>query len=179
MKSFFAWFFAGCFFLALAPDLMLFEGWRLRNREPYFQPPVLAAGNRLKLRRDTYGKGHFGASRNGGRLHKGIDCLAPVGGAVFAAKSGRVRRAETDKGYGLFVEIAHPGGWLTRYAHLSRLDVRPGQWVTAQSIIGHSGASGNAESDAILPHVHFEIRTSRDAVDPSRGFFAPDLKIGY
>lgn len=135
--------------------------------EPFFASPVRVDGSRIPLRNDSYGKGYFGASRNGGRKHKGIDILAPVGEAIVAPKSGRVTVAHHEKGYGNTIEIAHPDGRFTRYAHLKAIGVREGDWVNKDQAIGLCGKTGNAANPHILPHLHFEIRSSSEALNPS------------
>lgn len=135
--------------------------------QPFFASPIRVDGVRIPLRNDSYGKGHFDASRNGGRRHKGIDILAPVGAPVLAPKSGRVTRAHEDKGYGRVIEIFHPDGRFTRYAHLMDIHVNRGDWVNKGQVIGLCGKSGNAINPHILPHLHFEIRSSSDALNPS------------
>ncbi len=152
----------------------------LRILEPFFQTPLTSENGILTIRKDSYGKGHFGASRNGGRTHKGIDVQAPVGTPILATKSGRIARSEEDKGYGLFVEIKHPGGLWTRYAHLDRLDVRKGQWVEIGQVIGLCGKTGNAKNPHMKPHLHYEIRDSALApLDPQKGLLDPSLKLQY
>jgi len=119
------------------------------------------------LRNDEGGKGHFAASRNGGRLHNGVDLLARVGDPVLATKSGRVIFSDSKDGYGLYVHLIHPDGHNTRYAHLSRIDVQKGQWVRKEQVIGLVGKTGNAQGRSILPHLHYEIRSGDTPVDPT------------
>lgn len=146
--------------------------------EPYHLNPVPALGQMIKLRNDGYGKGYYGASRgNGSRRHKGIDILAPMGSTITASKSGRVTVADTDKGYGLYVEIAHPDGTSSRYAHLSTLEVQRGQWVRRGAALGKCGKSGNADHPNIKPHLHYEIRINGRAQDPTDGLLEPAIKI--
>ena len=94
----FACFALGTFcFVSLFP-LFRFQSERYRREEPFYGSPLPAPRGILFLRNDVYGKGHFGASRNKGRRHHGVDFLAPIGTAVYAPKSGRVLRAGQDKG---------------------------------------------------------------------------------
>ena len=51
------------------------------------------------------------------------------------------------------MEIAHPNGYKTRYAHLSRISVRKGQRVDKFGIVGRVGATGRATG----PHLHYEL----------------------
>lgn len=103
--------------------------------------------------------------------HGGID-LAPYGsdretGRILAAGSGRVVRVAVDPdGYGNYIDIDHGGGLLTRYAHLSRVYVRPGMSVGSGQAIGVVGSTGYSTG----PHLHFEIRRNGVAVDPIEFF---------
>jgi murein DD-endopeptidase MepM/ murein hydrolase activator NlpD len=81
-----------------------------------------------------------------------------------------------DKGYGLWVEVCHPDGRLSRYAHLNKIFVAKGQWIGAGAVIGEAGKSGNANDPRIRPHLHYEIRQKGEAVDPLK-FFEPKLIV--
>ena len=89
------------------------------------------------------------------RRHEGIDYGAPAGAPVEATASGVVTRAEFMGGYGRIVELRHPQGIRTRYAHLRSIapDVRRGARVTQGQIIGRVGSSGLATG----PHLHYEF----------------------
>ena len=111
----------------------------------------------------------FGMRRLGGepeaRVHKGVDIAAPSGTSVFAATEGRVlRTGYQPDGYGRFVELEHPNGMTTLYAHLSRVDVAGGQGVTASQRIGLVGSTGFSTG----PHLHFEVRRDGNQINPSR-----------
>ena len=69
-------------------------------------------------------------------LHTGMDLHGEYGEAVHATAAGRVTVAGPTGGYGNMVEIDHGAGLATRYGHLSRIDVAPGQWVKAGQDIG-------------------------------------------
>ena len=100
----------------------------------------------------------------GNRFHTGVDFPAPSGSPVGAAGAGRVAYAGWHPGgWGYVVTIAHGSGVRTLYAHLSRVDVRLGQHVSARAQIGLVGATGHATG----PHLHFEVRLRGAAVDPS------------
>ena len=139
--------------------------------------PILTSSDTALLRNDEYGKGYFGASRDGGRTHEGLDLILAVGDPVFASKSGRVTQVKDVKGYGKWVEIHHPDGLFSRYAHLSTQEVREGQWVSIHQVIGAAGKTGNAKSPKIMPHLHFEIRNNTKALDPSGGLLDPSITI--
>jgi murein DD-endopeptidase MepM/ murein hydrolase activator NlpD len=97
-----------------------------------------------------------------GRMHYGIDLAVPTGTNVKAAAGGTVLRAFNNGGYGLFVEIDHGNGWITRYGHNSKLLVKAGDKVSRGTSIAKSGNTG----DSTGPHLHFEIRKSGTAVNP-------------
>lgn len=129
--------------------------------------------NQFILRNDSGGKGHFGASRNGGRRHNGIDLLSELGAPVYASKSGRVTFVGTQGGYGNYIRLDHPDGTNTRYAHLTEARVKMGQWAWRGQLIGTVGKTGNADGPSILPHLHYEIRRQEEPIDPTHQLDTP------
>jgi murein DD-endopeptidase MepM/ murein hydrolase activator NlpD len=111
-----------------------------------------------------------------GALHAGLDLAAPAGAAVRAVGAGRVVSAGwTYPGYGISVLVRHPNGYLTLYAHLSRVAVRSGQRVTTGRLIGRQGTTG----DSTGPHLHFEVhRGPWHQVDPARWLRARGIRVG-
>ena len=102
--------------------------------------------------------------------HTGLDLIVPQDTPVAAAADGTVSRVDrTRKSLGNTVEIAHPGGWKTRYRCLGEITVSQGQHVSRGQIIGTVGMSGNA----FAPHLHYEV-VRRDSLlrDPVGFFFA-------
>ncbi|WP_260980964.1 M23 family metallopeptidase [Curtobacterium pusillum] len=95
--------------------------------------------------------------------HQGLDFAAPPGTAVVAVMSGRVEAAGVSGGYGNQVLLRHPDGTQTRYGHLSRVDVRAGQTVTAGGRIGAVGSTGVSTGS----HLHFEVILRGGPVDPA------------
>ncbi|WP_309050952.1 M23 family metallopeptidase [Streptomyces sp.] len=87
--------------------------------------------------------------------HTGQDFAVPSGTPVRAVGPGRVVTAGYGGAYGYQVVIRHPDGHWTQYAHLSRVDVSPGQYVAAGQRVARSGATGRVTG----PHLHFEVRT--------------------
>jgi murein DD-endopeptidase MepM/ murein hydrolase activator NlpD len=123
----------------------------------------------------------FGARRSGGRRHHGVDLMAPKMTQVYAAAEGYVTRIETSSLAGRYVEIAHIGGWVTKYVHLNNdnpdtddgdadwsLTLAPsiaiGARVVAGQLIAWVGDSGNAETTG--SHTHFELAHDGQPVDP-------------
>ncbi|MCX4984924.1 M23 family metallopeptidase [Streptomyces sp. NBC_00572] len=88
--------------------------------------------------------------------HTGQDFAVPTGTTVRSVGPGRVVTAGYGRSYGYEVVIRHPDGRFTQYAHLSRIDVSPGQSVSAGQRIARSGATGRVTG----PHLHFEVRTT-------------------
>ena len=97
-----------------------------------------------------------------GRLHAGVDWGISTGSTVVASSGGRVVSAGWNGGYGYSVLIQHPDGRKTRYAHLSKITVSNGEYVTQGERIGLSGNTGNSTG----PHLHFEMIINGSAVNP-------------
>ncbi|MFC5345381.1 M23 family metallopeptidase [Brevundimonas staleyi] len=111
----------------------------------------------------------FGMRRLGGepgvRMHKGVDIAAPTGTTVYSAAEGEiVRIGHEPSGYGNFIELRHPNGMTTMYAHLSRIDVASGDRVSGGERIGLVGSTGYSTG----PHLHFEVRRGGAQVNPAR-----------
>jgi murein DD-endopeptidase MepM/ murein hydrolase activator NlpD len=96
-------------------------------------------------------------------FHKGVDISAVMGTSVHAAADGVVEyAANVGDGYGKMVVIDHGNGLQTRYAHLSKFEVIPGQEIRRGEILGFSGNTGRVTS----PHLHYEVRRGGVAVNP-------------
>ena len=110
--------------------------------------------------------------------HNGVDLIAPQGDPVRAVADGTVTDVVTSrKGLGNVVEITHPGGYVTRYAHLADITVSRGQRVQRGRKIASVGISGNT----FAPHLHFELLKGGEYLDPVYCFFAgvtPDEYAG-
>lgn len=96
------------------------------------------------------------------RLHAGIDIAAPKGSPIYAAKEGRITRAGWASGYGLLIEIEHPNGTFTRYAHCSKLLMKAGDKVNQGTEIAQVGSTGRSTGS----HLHFEIIKNGKPVNP-------------
>ncbi len=99
------------------------------------------------------------------RMHDGLDIAKPYGTPVYAARSGRVLEVGWHEGYGQLIEIRHFNGERTRYGHLSKIYVKPGDVVQrGKTMIGRVGSTGLSTG----PHLHFEVRDKNGkAVNPS------------
>ncbi len=104
------------------------------------------------------------AGESRARQHKGVDIAAPLGTSVFVAAEGEVMRTGYDAGgYGRFIEVRHPNGMSTLYAHLSRVDVARGDRLGSGERIGLVGSTGRSTG----PHLHFEVRRDHAQVNPT------------
>ena len=124
----------------------------------------------LKIRSDRWGEGHFGAKRKNGRMHNGVDLLAPSNAPVVAAKGGWAISKFDKDGFGKYVKIYHNGGLMTLYAHLNDTEIEWLKKVQQGDIIGWVGKTGNARYKGIRPHIHFEVRKGGIPVDPLKGY---------
>ena len=131
-----------------------------RNRERLASTPSIAPAN-----------GHlsslFGTRRHPvlriTRPHKGVDIAARVGEPIMAPAKGRVVFAGNGRnGYGNMVEIDHGYGYVTRFAHASRVLVKTGQEVKRGDVIARVGATGLVSG----PHLHYEVEVNGRQVDP-------------
>ncbi|MCD6231854.1 M23 family metallopeptidase [Candidatus Aerophobetes bacterium] len=95
-------------------------------------------------------------------FHKAIDISAPWGTSVRASAQGKVIFTGWKDGFGLMIEINHGYGYSTVYAHLSKILVKKGTWVSKGDIIGRVGSTGRSTG----PHLHFEVHRNKKAVDP-------------
>ena len=87
-------------------------------------------------------------------LHGGLDISGTgYGSKIYATNNGRVKEASYHYSYGNHVIIDHNNGYLTLYAHMSRINVKVGQVVARGDVIGYVGMTGTATG----PHVHYEI----------------------
>ena len=101
----------------------------------------------------------------GRRNHNGVDVPLKTGAPIAAAFDGQVRYSRYNSGgFGNLVIVRHPNGLETYYGHLSRRNVKAGDWVVAGQIIGYGGSTGRSRG----PHLHFEVRYCDQTFDPQR-----------
>ncbi|GAB6090278.1 peptidoglycan DD-metalloendopeptidase family protein [Spirochaeta dissipatitropha] len=98
------------------------------------------------------------------RFHNGIDIANNPGTRITAARVGRVADQGVHPTYGNYIIISHDGGFQSLYAHLQRIDVRRGQYVSQGQAIGTMGSTGRSTG----PHLHFSIFHNGNPVDPLR-----------
>ncbi len=102
------------------------------------------------------------------RFHEGIDITASRGTPVYATGDGLVVRADASAhGYGNHIRIAHGFGYVTLYAHLSKILVKPGQFVHRGDLIGLVGSTGLSTA----PHLHYEVRFNGKPVNPVNFYY--------
>lgn len=95
-------------------------------------------------------------------FHKGLDIAGS--GPIIAAQSGTVTTVSYNSIYGYYVDIVHPDGMMTRYAHLqSNLQVTTGQQVSQGQVLGTMGTTGYSTG----VHLHFEVWVNGSYVDPA------------
>jgi murein DD-endopeptidase MepM/ murein hydrolase activator NlpD len=111
--------------------------------------------------------------------HNGVDYAATAGTPVRATADGSISWAQPRGGYGNLVEIQHPSGYSTRYAHLSGFasGVRPGAAVQQGEVVGFVGSTGLSTG----PHLHYEVRRQGQPVNPEAVAMeaGPAVDVGY
>lgn len=101
------------------------------------------------------------------KFHSGMDFSANVGTPVYATGNGVVRKAGWEGLYGNCIQIDHGFGYVTRYAHLSKIDVRVGQKVVRGETIGKVGTTEKSTG----PHLHYEVMVKGQIVNPVNYYF--------
>jgi murein DD-endopeptidase MepM/ murein hydrolase activator NlpD len=103
--------------------------------------------------------------RGPGQRNDGLDISASAGESVKAAAGGEVVYAGSSiPGFGNLVLVKHPGGWVTAYAHLDRIEVRMRDEVTQGEEIGQAGQTGAVDR----PELHFEVRYAPHPAEAAR-----------
>ena len=112
---------------------------------------------------------NYGSSSAEGGRNDGINIAAPLGTPVRAVDAGVVAYAGNElKGFGNLVLIKHANGWISAYAHLDDVGLKPGDKIAAGQVIAKVGESGGVAE----PQLHFELRRGKKPVDPKE-FLAP------
>ncbi len=97
------------------------------------------------------------------RMHSGLDYHASYGTPIHAVTDGRVLSAGRAGGCGIAVRLAHGGDLQTRYCHMSRLAVSPGQGVRRGQVIGYVGSTGLSTG----AHLHYEMYRGGRPINPA------------
>ena len=105
----------------------------------------------------------FGAPRENGRRHSGVDFPVAYGTLIEAAGVGTtVFAGYNSGGYGNLVVVQHRLGYTTWYAHMSRITTWAGEHVKGGTRLGYVGSTGHSTG----PHLHFEVRLNNVPIDP-------------
>jgi murein DD-endopeptidase MepM/ murein hydrolase activator NlpD len=127
---------------------------------PAIKPMTTAIISQFGYRRDPF-HGHSA-------FHSGLDFRAYVGQPIKVTGDGVVVIAGTpESGYGIQIEVDHGYGFRTKYAHLSKLQVIPGQRVKRGDVIGLAGSTGRSTG----PHLHYEVIRNGRKVNPIDYFY--------
>jgi DNA-binding Lrp family transcriptional regulator len=119
---------------------------------------------------DIYGKnritGKFGDKRSyykKGHSHQGDDIALALNSPINAVSGGKVIKIGFDpQGYGNYIDILHPNGYTSRYAHANKFNVKVGDEINEGQAIGLVGQTGRATG----PHIHFEVMKDGQRVNP-------------
>lgn len=95
-------------------------------------------------------------------FHAGIDISTPIGTPVHAPADGVVVSMGVRGGYGNAIVVDHGFGIVSRYGHLDRFNVKPGQKVRRGDVIGFVGSTGKSTA----PHLHYEVWVNDQAQNP-------------
>lgn len=131
-------------------------------------PPVVVSGRTCPVQGVVAFSDTWGASRSGGRSHKGVDMLAARGTALVAIEAGTISRMGNGGIGGITIWFKGDSGDDFYYAHLDSFasGISKGQHVSAGTKVGEVGTTGNAPAN--VPHLHFEYHPGGgSAVNPT------------
>jgi murein DD-endopeptidase MepM/ murein hydrolase activator NlpD len=95
-------------------------------------------------------------------FHQGLDISTTKGQPVYATANGTVESAAYAGEYGNLIVIRHDFGLSTRYGHLSKFNVKPGQAVKRGDVIGLVGSTGRSTG----AHLHYEVLANGKLINP-------------
>ena len=124
-------------------------------------PRYMATGKFIKPSNGRYSSG-YGNRKSLGDFHTGVDFAGATGTNIWASDGGVVTHAGWKGNYGKCVIINHQNGYVTYYAHCSKLLVKVGDKVAQGDIIAKVGNTGRSYGS----HVHFEIRYNGKTKNP-------------
>jgi len=136
----------------------LSDAWMERERQLASTPAIMPVRGWLS---DGYGwrKDPFTSKR---AFHRGVDIVAARGTPVLASADGVVAKAGRLSAYGKRIDLSHGFGFITRYAHLNEILVKPGQEIRRGDVIGRVGSTGRSTA----PHLHYEVFRDGRRVNP-------------
>jgi len=94
--------------------------------------------------------------------HNGVDFGTGRGAEIYSAADGKVVLAENNRSFGNYIVVEHKDGHSSAYAHLDRMTVTKGGYVTKGQLLGYSGSTGRSSG----PHLHYEVRVNGTPVNP-------------
>lgn len=127
----------------------------------YANPLTGPVTDRFGYRQDPNGGGQ--------QFHYGLDIAADEGAVITVFAAGTVTAVGDSAELGNYVTVQHPGGFVTLYAHCSRINASSGQQVRPGDPIAEVGHTGNATG----PHLHFELMKDGVYVNPIYYYAAP------
>jgi murein DD-endopeptidase MepM/ murein hydrolase activator NlpD len=134
------------------------DAFRVRSRLVSATPSIMPAqgwfSHGFGWRKDPFS--------NNRRFHRGIDIVNHRGTPVHATADGVVSRAVRIANLGKTIDVSHGSGYITRFAHLSEILVKPGQKVARGELIGKMGSTGRSTGD----HLHYEVFHDGRRVNP-------------
>lgn len=121
------------------------------------EEPIVQVQNTLVTEKSAQNPlANFKLNQSFSFFHPGVDLAAEIGDTIKPMKAGVVIQTKYEKdGYGNTILIAHNQGMTTRYAHLSKIEVKEGDKVDLNTTIGLVGITGRTTG----PHLHLEVRT--------------------
>jgi murein DD-endopeptidase MepM/ murein hydrolase activator NlpD len=132
-----------------------------------FEPETVVYTNGKLLWPVEQGKVFSNFGGRHGHFHEGVDIAADPGTPVYAAADGKVVYCDNSiRGYGNMIVIKHAGNLSTVYAHNRVNLVKEGDFVKKGDKIAEVGSTGKTTG----PHLHFEVREGKEAVDPLKYF---------
>ncbi len=128
------------------------ENWR-------FIPSISPASGRYA---SAFGRRTHPVTGELGKMHYGIDISNVPWTPIYASADGVVQIAQKSSSFGNYVVLNHGNGIVTKYGHMQRYIVQPGQFVNRYQIIGYMGNTGRS----VGPHLHYEVWRDGNAVNP-------------
>ena len=101
------------------------------------------------------------------KFHSGMDFSANMGTPIYVTGNGKVIKAGWEGLYGKCITVDHGFGYVTKYAHMSKIIARVGQKVVRGEVIGEVGSTGKSTG----PHLHYEVHVKGKVVNPVNYYF--------
>ena len=140
------------------------------DREAFYRAmPAIQPVSNKELRRLSSGFGpRLDPMLKVKRMHWGTDFSAPQGTPIYATADGRISvQQKLSTNIGWYIKIDHGFGFETLYGHMSRFNVKKGEFVKRGQIIGYVGNTGKSTA----PHCHYEVHKNGKKVNPVFYFY--------